>query len=164
MIRKLLHQVGLATRGELHVAGEKLRAARDRLDAAEHRAADATAAAERAQQQWQEEARRFKARIAELEAERERQAARVTEAAAHASRRIAALEEEIQKRDTRFEAEAREQTALEQRVAAATSELEAAQRGLMAIEVKLDILEGAANVLNTRLPIAATRPAGSSQR
>lgn len=44
----------------------------------------------------------------------------------------------------------REEAALEARVAAALQDLQAAREALASVEVKLDILEGAANVLDRR--------------
>lgn len=159
MIRRLLRAFGLVSRGNVRVVEEKLRAMRQRLDRTSERLARAEAASHALQQTRRDEARRYKALIAALEAEPGRRTARADEAAARASRRIAALEAALQKRDTELEAAAREETRLEQRVAAALEELRTARDALAVVEVKLDILEGAANVLDSR-----TRPAGSAAR
>jgi chromosome segregation ATPase len=65
--------------------------------------------------------------------------------------RIAALERELQKRDAQVQEMAREAAALEARVNAALHDLDAARQHLALVEAKLNILEGAANVLDTRL-------------
>lgn len=130
---------------------DKLRALRHRLEEA--------AAREAARR---DEAARDKAQLAELESEHERRMARGRAAAADAANRIAALEGRIAsldrkstQRDERADAAAREGAALDARVASAMQELERARGDLAGVEVKLDILEGAANALDARLRTAA---------
>ncbi|OFW04169.1 MAG: hypothetical protein A3I61_09285 [Acidobacteria bacterium RIFCSPLOWO2_02_FULL_68_18] len=147
MLRRFLHRCGLVTRGELHVAEEKLRAARQRLEKVSERLAQATGASERLQQAQRESAERYKTRLAELESEHERRATRAREAAAEASERIATLEQELRRRDAETETE----TLLERRVTTAMHELQVAREALASVDVKLDILEGAANMLDRRM-------------
>lgn len=150
-MRPLLRRLGLVTRGELRAAEEKLRGVRQRLDKATERLAEATAASERLQQARREDGQRYKARLAEREADDTRRTAQGKEAAARASKRIAALEHELRRRDAQLEADTRQQATLEEHVASAARNLEVARASLVAIEVKLDILEGAANVLDARM-------------
>ena len=151
MIRQVLRRLGLVTRGQLHAVEDKLRGARQRL---------AEAAAREAARR--DEAKRHKARLTELESEHERRMARSREAASEAANRIAALEGRIAsleqkstQRGLRAEAAAREDAALDARVTSAMQELARARGDLVAVEVKLDILEGAANALDARLRTAA---------
>lgn len=92
----------------------------------------------------------------ELRAARQR-----LEEAAALEERIAALEQKLRERDRRTEAAAREEATLEARVAEAMRELDRARADLTAVEVKLDILEGAANVLDARLRTARPLPVTS---
>jgi chromosome segregation ATPase len=151
MIGRVLHRFGLATRGEVRALEAKLETARQRLDKTTSRLAEASASSERLQTRRTEDARKFKDRIAELEADAERRARLAKEAAEQASTRIAALEAELRQRDLNRESETRQETAFETQVATAARELAAARDSLVAIEVKLDILEGAANTLDARL-------------
>ncbi len=157
MIRRLLRGAGLATRGELDAAEAKLREVRARLEKATARLSEAGAAAERVQESRREEARRFKTRIAELESDQRQHADRHKEAAASASRQIEQLAGELRQRDLHLEASLRQETELERRLAAAQQDLETARASLSAIEVKLDILEGAANVLDVRTRTSTPR-------
>jgi chromosome segregation ATPase len=67
------------------------------------------------------------------------------EARQHAKRaeKYKAIAEKLQQRDSEFEK-------LRERLAAAERDLAVAREHLMTVEVKLDILEGAANVLDAR--------------
>jgi chromosome segregation ATPase len=150
VIRRLLRACALVPRAEFRVIEEKLRTARQRLEQTSERLAQAVAASDQLQQRRRDEARQHKSRFAEVEAEHARQAARAKDAAQQASQRIAALEDALRTRDAEREAAGREVTTLEQRVVAAVEELRTAREALAAIEVKLDILEGAANVLDSR--------------
>lgn len=149
-----MHTLGLVTRGEFRLVEEKLRTMRQRLDKTTERLAQAAAASDELQGARRADAQRHKARVAELEAEQARRAARASEAADQASRRIAALEQDLRKRDADLAAAAREETRLEQQVSAAIEELRVAREALAAVEVKLNILEGAANVLDSRMRAA----------
>ena len=151
MLRRLLHTLGLVTRGEYLRVEEKLRATRQRHDRTAERLAQAAVASDELQLARRADAQRSKARVAELETERARRAALASEAADQASRRIAALEEGVRKRDVELAAAASDATRLEQQVSAAIEELRAAREALAAVEVKLNILEGAANVLDSRM-------------
>lgn len=93
-------------------------------------------------QLWKQRAGEASARIKALERDVARQARLTKEARA-------ALERQ-RKRDDEFE-ELREQLATTER------ELIVAREHLMAVEVKLDILEGAANVLDIRTRAAVTQ-------
>lgn len=155
MIRQLVRRLRLVTRGELLVTQEKLRQVRECLDTTPERLARATAASERLQRDQREAAQRHEERLAALASEHERRLTRAGEAAAHASGRIAALEQEVQKRDGQLEVMAREAATLEARVAAALQDLDVARQHLLVVEVKLNILEGAANMLDTRLRAAS---------
>jgi chromosome segregation ATPase len=158
VIRRLMHACGLVSRGEFLTVEEKLRAARQRLDLASERLLSATAASDERQASHRDELRKHKERVAALEMEQVRRAERAGEAAEQASRRIAALEEELRSRDAALEAVLRDETVLEQRVAAALQELQLARESLAAVEVKLDILEGAANVLDGRTRAGSRTP------
>lgn len=154
MLRRALHRLGLVTRGEYRLVEEKLQTTRQRLDRTTGRLAQTAAASDELQQARRADAQRCKARVAELEAEQARRAARASEAADQASRRMAALEQGLRKRDADLAAAASEQTRLEQQVSTAIEELRAARETLAAVEVKLNILEGAANVLDSRMRAA----------
>lgn len=154
MLQGFMRRLGFVTRKELVLLEEKLRAMRERREKATQRLAEAAAMTERLQQARRDDAQRYKARIAELESEKERRAGEAQAAAARASQHIASLEEELRKRDAELEAAAREEAPLEQRVVAATVELQAVLESLAVIDVKLDILEGAANVLDRRMRAA----------
>ena len=151
MIRPLLRRLGLVSRRELRAVEEKLRTARQRLDEATAR-----------ETARRDEAERHKVRLREIESDHERRMRRSQDAAAEAATRIAeleariaSLERKLTQRDERADAAAREEAALDARVAAAMQELERARGDLAAVEVKLDILEGAANALDARLRSAA---------
>jgi chromosome segregation ATPase len=145
-----MRRLGLATRGELRLVEDKLQTIRQRLATSSERLAQLAAAAEQLQEERRENARRYKARIAQLESEQAQRVSRVSDAAHRASQRIAELEEALRTRDAELVAAIRQETVLEQRVASAMRELQVARESLAAIEVKLDILEGAANVLDHR--------------
>jgi chromosome segregation ATPase len=149
-MRGLVRRLGLVTRGELRAAEDKIRTMRQRLEAMAERLAQATSASEQLQQARREETQRYKARLEEVESDHARRAARADEAAARAARRIDALEAQLRTRDAELEAAGREETRLEQEVAAAMRDLQIARETLAVVEVKLDILEGAANVLDHR--------------
>ena len=120
------------------------------MEQTSERLVQAAATSDELQQRRRDDARGHKTRLAEIEAEHASRAARAREAAEHASRRIATLEEELRRRDADVAAVLREETMLEQRVTAALQELRTAREALALVEVKLDILEGAANVLDNR--------------
>jgi chromosome segregation ATPase len=151
MLGRLLRTIGLATRGELHAVEEKLRTTRQRLDKSNERLAGATAGSAKLEQARREEGQRYKAKLAERDSEEARRATQSKEALTRASQRIAALEQELKARDAELDAEMRQQTAFEAQVEASTRELELARGSLVSFEVKLDILEGAANTLDARL-------------
>lgn len=150
MIRRLLRTFGLATRGELRVAEDKLRTLRHRLETTTERLTRSAAAADQMVEARREDAKRYKARIAELEGEHQHRAARARDDAARTTRRIGALEQALRAREDELAAAAREETRLEQCVAAALRELKDARASLAAVEIKLSILESAANVLDRR--------------
>jgi len=75
-----------------------------------------------------------------------RQLANVQERRVNQATRLAAFEQELRDRQT-------EVGSLGSRLSAAGDELEQARDVLLGIEVKLDILEGAANVLDRRLRV-----------
>jgi chromosome segregation ATPase len=154
VIRRLVRKLGFVTLGELLVTQEKLRQVRQQLDTATDRVARAAAAREQLKRARREEEQRHKDKLAEMASEHERRRSRIREAAADASKRIAALEEQLRKRDLQAEATAREAATVDAGVVAAVQDLDLARQHLMAIEVKLDILEGAANVLDTRVRVA----------
>ena len=150
MIRGVIRRLGLVTRGEFRLVEAKALALRQRLETTTERLARATAVSEQLQQARRDDAQRYRAGLSELESKHERHTARTADAAAHASKRIGALEEHVRTRQVELEAAAREETRLEQQVAAAMHALQVAREALAVIEVKLDILEGAANVLDSR--------------
>lgn len=160
MIERLAFRLGFVPRPALEAAKEKLRAVRQQLEKTKRQVADATAAVEQLKKARRDDGQRHEARLAAVVSEHEERLANATaELNAKASKQIAKLEEELRKRDERLEAALRGGQALEEQTAAAGHELELARAYLMAIEVKLDILEGAANVLDARLR-AGRAPAG----
>jgi chromosome segregation ATPase len=126
----------------------------ERLDAATERVAQVSAVAEELKRARREEAQQYKATLAELTAEHERRLSRAREAASATANRIAALEQQLRTRDSELEAAAREALVLDKRVAAALHDLDVAHQQLMVVDVKLNILEGAANMLDRRLRAA----------
>jgi hypothetical protein len=98
---------------------------------------------------WKARAGEALGRVKSLEGEVERQSRLLKEATSQS-----------EKRD---EAEA-EATSLRDQFAATQKELILAREQLMAIEVKLDILEGAANVLDSRTRAVVRQPAETSAR
>lgn len=82
--------------------------------------------------------------------------------------RVARLEAEVRERERLLEAcrtaaeqeQATDFTAMQARLIDTERDLALAREHLMAIEVKLDILEGAANVLDARTRMAAQRQSG----
>jgi len=150
VIGRLARAVGLVPRGELRRAEEKLVAMRQRLDKTTERLTQTAAASDALRQTRREDAQRYKTRLADLESELARHTARAAGAADRTSRHVAAIEEGLRARDAELRAAVREETRLEQQVAAAMQELQAAREALALVEVKLDILEGAAHVLDSR--------------
>ena len=137
MIRQIAGRFGYVGRDDLDAAKKKLRDVRQRLEKVTRLLERETMATkqlraeiERLQKERRDETERHDARLAHL-------------AAKH--------EEQLRERDARIEAVLREGQTMEQRVAAATNDVGRARDYLSAIEVKLDILEGAANVLDQRL-------------
>lgn len=152
-MRSLFRRVGLVTLSELQAVEKKLRAARERLD---ETAAKSTAR--------RDDVDRYKKRVSELEAELDGQSRRHRQESAQAAERIAALErrlagleQKLKEREARADASTRDDAGLEARVTAAMAEFERARGDLASVEVKLNILEGAANALDARLR-AAGRP------
>ena len=151
MIRSLLRKAGLASQGELSATQDKLRQVREKLERTLQQVTDAAAAAALAKQGHAGEIQRYAEKLAALQAEHEREASRLRDAAAKASRRVPELEGELRRRDVEIEATTGETASLAARVEAATQDLERAREHLRAVEMKLSILEGAGNVLDTRL-------------
>ena len=154
MIRRLIRQAGLVSQGELRATQDKLRQVRERLERTLLQVTDATAAAALDKRGHAEEIRRYAQKLATLNAEHEREVSRTRDAAAKAAQRVAELEEELRRRDAGLADAAREAASLEARVEAATQDLERAREHLRSFEMKLSILEGAANVLDLRLRAA----------
>lgn len=149
-----------ASQRRLQQTEGKLQDLRQRLDKASRLLEQATTAARQQEAARRDQVQRCEAKLAKLAADHER---RLTKNADGVARQIAELEEQIRERDTRLDAALREGESMEARVTTAVRELEIAREYLMAIEVKLDILEGAANVLDTRMrtagsPAALGRP------
>lgn len=151
MIRRPLRSAGLASRGELAATQDKLRQVRETLERTQQQVKAAAAAAALDKRGHAGEIQRYAQKLATLNAEHERETSRLSAAAAKASQRVAALEAELRRRDVELEATAGEVANLEARVEEATQDLERAREHLLAVEMKLNILEGAGNVLDTRL-------------
>lgn len=98
-------------------------------------------------QAWKQRAGQASARVKELERETARQAHAITKAHA-AAERERHRDEDI--------------TRLREQLAGTERELILAREHLMAVEVKLDILEGAANVLDARMRAAVGQPQSPS--
>ena len=143
MLRRVAHRLGYVPREELTTARDKLQEVRRKLEKTAEALTRATAAAEQVQQlkeQLKEERdngeQRYDALLARFEKVQQQ---RVTQTS-----RLATLEHELHERQATV-------TAVEARVTSASADVEDARDVLMAVEVKLDILEGAANVLDRRL-------------
>lgn len=141
-------QAAEASARRLKATEEKLDQVRQRLDKTSRLLEQATTASGQLEAMLRDEAKRNEAKMSKLAADHER---RVTKNADAASRQIAELEEQVRQRDAKLEDVLRDSQSMETRVTAATHDLDIAREYLMGIEVKLDILEGAANVLDTRL-------------
>jgi chromosome segregation ATPase len=131
----LLNALGLVPSARLAAASERLRNLESRVETLSQKLAEARAEA----RTWQvkaEEARKHAKGIA-AEAAREQQRAEEVRA-------------EIEKQSAREKKRAIDVPALERRLDEAERDLAVARDHLMAIEVKLDILEGAATVLDRR--------------
>ena len=151
MIRALLRKAGLVSRGELSATQDKLRQVREKLALTHQQVKDATAAAALDKRGHAEDIQRHAQKLTALKAEHDREDSRLRDAAAKASHRVAELEGELRRRDVELEALAGEAASLGARVEVATQDLERAREHLRAVEMKLNILEGAGNVLDTRL-------------
>jgi chromosome segregation ATPase len=158
-------QTATGAEQRLKAAEEKIGNLRLRLEAASRDLEKAAAACKRTDEASRHEAARLDAKLAKVTADHERRLAKNTEG--HA-KQVSDLEEQVRERDAKLEAALREGASMEARVAAATHDLEIAREYLMGIEVKLDILEGAANVLDARLrtlrpPALAPASAGAGR-
>lgn len=151
MLSGLLSRLGLVRRVAYQKAAEDLKKTQSRCDkfradsdalrvqlqAARERAGQTASALKRAQQDLRERDERAARSKADLERKRKEMAEK--------------FERDQQRR---LEIERKQQTELEglqQRLATAEQDLAIARENLMAVEVKLDILEGAANVLDARV-------------
>jgi hypothetical protein len=96
-------------------------------------------------------------RRAEHDAERNR------DAVARAYRHMALLERKLRDRESQLAATNSEEAALGAQVAAGMEALDVARGELHVIGMKLDILEGAANVLDRRLRASSVQPPHASR-
>lgn len=154
MLRGLVYRLGYVPGAVAQAKEEKLRAREEKLRE--------QLRAMQEERQREAEARRDDSRqheigMAKLVSEHERRLAKATEEISKSARQRAAFEE-------RLEATVREGQAMAERVEVATRELVIAREHLMAIEVKLDILEGAANVLDGRLRAARAQSEGQRRQ
>ena len=151
MIRSLLRKTGLVSRGELSATQDKLRQVLEKLALTHQQVKDAAAAAALEKRGRAEDIQRHAQKLTTLKAEHEREASRLRDAATIVSQRVRELEGQLRRRDVELEATAGEAASLGARVEVATQDLELARERLRAVEMKLTILEGAGNVLDTRL-------------
>lgn len=131
----LLNALGLVRSARLAAASERFRTLESRVETLTQKLADAQADA----RAWQVKAEEARKRAKEIEAD-----------AAREVRRVQRAREEIEKQIVREKKRAIDVPALEQQLETAERELALARDQMMAIEVKLDILEGAATVLDRR--------------
>lgn len=96
---------------------------------------------------WKKRAEQTTKRVTQLEAELKRQTRQLSDCRASAER---------------LQRQAGEFTAMQARLGDTTRDLALAREHLMAIEVKLDILEGAANALDARTRAATPRQTGAA--
>ncbi len=131
----LLNAFGLVPSARLTAANERLRKLEARVETLSQKLADAQADA----RTWQVKAEEARKRATGVEAEAARELQRAEKARA-----------EIEKEAAREKKRGVDVPALERRLDGAEQDLALARDHLMAIEVKLDILEGAATVLDRR--------------
>lgn len=143
MLRRVAQRLGYVPREELTTTRQKLEHLRQQVDAARRELAEKTAevkqlraAADQLQKARGEEQRRYEGLLARFAAVQER---RVVQTA-----QLAAREQDLRDRLSEI-------TTMEARVARTADDVELARDALASVEVKLDILEGAANVLDRRL-------------
>ena len=148
MLRGLAQRLGYVPRRELTTTRQKLDQLRDQFDTARQQLAEKTievkqlrAAVDKLEKNWREEHRRYEALVARFAEAQER---RVVQAG-----QLAAREQDLRDRLSEI-------TAIETRIARTADDVEVARDTLASVEVKLDILEGAANVLDRRLRTLTT--------
>jgi chromosome segregation ATPase len=131
----LLNAIGLVSSARLASASDRVRTLESRIEALTGKLAEVQADV----RTWQAKAEEARTRVKEIEQE-----------AARERKRAARARAEIEKEAAREKTRAVDVPALERRLEDAERDLADARNLLMAIEVKLDILEGAATVLDRR--------------
>ena len=152
MIRRALETMGLVTEGKYAVAIERLKKAEARaLKLAQH------------VREARAETQTWKSKTAEAQDALRKAQARAAEAIQKAEAKAADAQRQARRAEAiRVEAERRAQKTIDlegmqKELERSEHELLLAREQLMAVEVKLDILEGAANVLDTRTRGIASR-------
>lgn len=131
----LLNALGLVSSARLAAASERVRKLESRVETLSQKLAEAQADV----REWQVKADEARKRVKEIEAD--------------ATRKVQRVEKSLEEREKQIAREKKgaiDVPALEHRLDAAEQDLADARDNLMAIEVKLDILEGAATVLDRR--------------
>jgi chromosome segregation ATPase len=131
----LLQALGLVPSARLAAANERLRKLESKVETLSEKLSDARTDA----RTWQVKAEEARQRAKEIESEARRELQRAEKVRA-----------EIEKEAAREKKRSIDVPALEHRLDGAEQNLAVARDQLMAIEVKLDILEGAATVLDGR--------------
>ena len=144
----LLNMFGLVSGSRLATISERLRKSESRVDTLSKKLEEVQAES----QAWRSKVDEAQKRVKELEGEVSREAQRFRKEKA-----------EIEKQAVREKKKTVDTDALDARLDEADHDLAVARDHLMAIEVKLDILEGAATVLDgrTRTLLAGSLPDGS---
>jgi len=149
MVRRMLRSLGLVRVGRLTNAEERVRKAEARSTKQAHSVEEAREEARAWRQKFEkarEELPPWKQRVEEAQKALKREE--------HARARDS---ERFEKVKSAFGRRAIDVEALQKRLAETERELVVAREHLMAVEVKLDILEGAANVLDARTRAVVTR-------
>lgn len=143
MLRRVAHWLGYVPREELTTTRQKLEHLRQQVDAARRQLAEKTAevkqlraAADLLQKSRRDEQQRYEALLARFAAVQGRRVAQTAQ--------LAAREQGLRDRLSEI-------AAIDARVVRTADDVELARDVLASVEVKLDILEGAANVLDRRL-------------
>jgi chromosome segregation ATPase len=159
LLIKLLNVLGLVTAGRYGVVAAKLRDAESRIDKLTKLVADARADA----RQWRTNADNTGQRVKAIEkdlAQRSAQYDREIERRAQEAEKHTRENEKLRGENERLRKTLGDLAALRARLADAERGILVAREHLMAVDVKLDILEGAANVLDSRTRAVVATPAG----
>lgn len=159
LLIKLLNALGLVTAGRYAVVAAKLRDAESRVDKLTKLVGEARADA----RQWRTNADNTGQRVKAIEkdlAQRGAQYDRETERRTQESEKQTRENEKLRGENERLRKTLGDLDALRRRLADAERGILVAREHLMAVDVKLDILEGAANVLDSRTRAVVAQQTG----